>query len=308
MTKKIFIVPVQHIFYALSIAFIWGSNFVAIKLSYEAFTPFTLLTMRFLITAFPLVFFIKRPECSWVLLFKIAIFLWMGQFIFTFLAIYLGMPASIASLVLQVQAIFTIGLTTLIHGYRPTSTEVIGIMISLTGIALIAKRIEGVQNVLGFVFLLLAALSTSYSNLLYRGQTKLNPLGLIVWSSLIPPLPLIALSLLFEGRSAFYDAYQKITLSSSLSTLYTAYFSTVIAASLWAYLLRNHEPARIVPFGLLVPVFSMIAAYWVLNESITLHTLFAGSLIILGLLINQVLSPQIVRQGFQKMQKWLNGQ
>lgn len=278
---------IQHILYAVLIAFIWGSNFIAIKLSYESFTPFALLTIRFIVTAFPLVFFVKKPDCSWVLLFKIAIFLWMGQFIFTFLAIYYGMPAGIVSLVLQIQSVFTICLTIYYFSYRPHWIEIVGIMISLSGITLIALKIEGEKNILGFVFLLVGALSTSYSNLLYRGQKHLNPLGLVVWSSLIPPIPLFILSLIFEGPYAITTSLEKLTLSAGCSVFYTSYFSTVVAGSLWTYLLRNYEPARVVPFGLLVPIFSIVVAYWVLNETVTVNTLIAGSLIILGLFINQ---------------------
>lgn len=212
----------------------------------------------------------------------------MGQFIFTFLAIYYGMSAGITSLVLQIQSVFTVCLTIYYFSYRPRWLEILGIMISLSGITLIALEIEGEKNILGFVFLLIGALSTSYSNLLYRGQKHFNPLGLVVWSSLIPPIPLFILSLIFEGPYALPTSLQKLTLSAGCSVLYTAYFSTVVAGSLWTYLLRNYEPARIVPFGLLVPIFSIVVAYLVLDENVTLNTLFAGCLIIMGLFINQV--------------------
>ncbi|MGN6671609.1 MAG: EamA family transporter [Candidatus Nucleicultricaceae bacterium] len=280
----------QHTFFAILTAFIWGVNFIAIKLSYESFTPFALLTVRFLATVFPLIFFVKKPDCSWLLLFKIALFLWLGQFIFTFLAIYMGMPAGITALVLQVQAIFTVGLTAMLHSYRPRLTEILGIFISLMGIALIGCQIEGKTNLIGFFFLLLGALSTSFSNLLYRGKTNVNPLGLVVWSSLIPPIPLFILSLIFEGPWALITSFERLTFVSGSSVLYTSYFSTVIGSSLWAYLLRNYEPARVVPFGLLVPVFSIVAAFFVLDETVTLETILAASLIILGLLLNQVFS------------------
>lgn len=279
----------QHIFFAILTAFIWGINFTAIKLSYSSFTPFSLLTVRFLATVFPLIFFVKKPDCPWSLLFKIAVFLWLGQFIFTFLAIYMGMPAGITALVLQVQAIFTVGLTVLLYGYRPRLIEILGILISLGGIALIGLQIEGKTNLIGFLFLLLAALSTSFANLLYRGQKNANPLGLVVWSSLIPPIPLFILSLIFEGPTAFITSFERLNFISGSSVLYTSYFSTIIGSSLWAYLLRNYEPARVVPFGLLVPLFSIVAAFFVLSEDISFETGIAATLIILGLLLNQML-------------------
>lgn len=47
---------------ALGVVVIWGLNFVAMKVSLRDFTPFQLGAARYLLAAFPLMLFIKRPQ------------------------------------------------------------------------------------------------------------------------------------------------------------------------------------------------------------------------------------------------------
>jgi O-acetylserine/cysteine efflux transporter len=270
------------------VAAIWGTNFVAIKISYESFTPFVLLTLRFILTVLPLIFIVPRPNCSWKLLVNVALFLWMGQFVFTFFAIYFGMPPGLCSLVLQIQTIFTIILTAIFHQYRPSILEMAGIIVAFSGIALIGLQIEGDKVFLGFIFMIISAFSVSIANLLFKGHTNLNMLSVVVWSSLIPPIPLFLLSLIFEGAMAIPVSFSKLTLDASLCLLYTAYFSTIIAASLWTYLLRIYEPSKVVPFSFMVPVFGIGSSCLILGETFSFRLAIASILVIAGLIINQI--------------------
>ncbi|MBA2814283.1 EamA family transporter [Candidatus Pantoea persica] len=86
---------------------IWGINFVVIKIDVAGMPPFLFAAMRFTLIALPAIFFIKPPETKIALLIFYGMTISFGQFALLFLAMRLGMPAGIASLVIQSQAFFT---------------------------------------------------------------------------------------------------------------------------------------------------------------------------------------------------------
>lgn len=279
-----------HILYALVLALIWGTNFVAIKLSYESFTPFALLFVRFLLAAFPAILFVGKPKAKWKDIIYLSLFLWVGQFSFTFVGIYLGASPGIAPLLLQSQTIFTLILSVIYLHHKPTIGEIIGISVAAMGVGgIVYERFIG-GSFLGYAMLLPAAICVSVSNIQFSRLKSENehPLALVTWSSLITTPVMLCLCLVFEGPFAVYDALSNLTWTSTCSTLYTIYFSTLIAASLWAFLLKSYNPSLVVPFTLLVPVFAMVSSLLVLNEEFSLYSLASSSLILFGLAINQL--------------------
>src|SRR3989338_527551 len=93
---------------ALVVIIVWGMNFVVIKIGLDNMPPMLLGALRFLLAAFPAILFIRRPQIPlrWLLAYGLTISL--GQFAFLFYAMSVGMPAGLASLVLQSQAFFTL--------------------------------------------------------------------------------------------------------------------------------------------------------------------------------------------------------
>lgn len=280
--------PTSHIIYALIIAAIWGNNFIAIKCSYTSFHPFSLLALRFILTLFPAIFFVKRPNCSWKFLISFATFQWIGQFGFCFVAVYMGMPAGLAALLMQIQAAFTMVLSMVFWRYRPHSSEIVGLLIALCGIFIIGSQFNTQQGVLSFIFIMSSALCVSIGSMHFKNRKNLDMIGVVIWSSLIPPVPYLLLSFYFEGGiQGVINDVMHINWISGLSLLYTTYFSTIVATSLWVFLLRQHEPAHVVPYGLLIPVFAITSGYFILDEEFTPLTMSASALVFFGLLINQ---------------------
>jgi len=293
-----------HSFFALIVAFIWGTNFVAIKLAYGSFPPFLLLAIRFTFTIFPLIFFVPKPNASWKLTFMIALFLWIGQFSFIFVGMYLGAPAGLTSLILQSQTIFTLIFSTLWLQYRPQKGEVIGL--TLAGLALLCIAIERFTGGtwIGMAIVCPAAICVSLSNILfakYKPEKPDHPLAMVVWTSLIPPLPMFIASYIFEEPDALMKAWESLTVVTVSSLAYTIYFSTLIATSLWAFLLREYNPSQVVPFTLLIPIFGMGGAAFFLGESYTPMTLIYAVFVLIGLTINQLLRRRIPKQPLRKI-------
>ncbi len=278
-----------HILYALIVAFIWGINFIAIKLAYQSFTPYALLTYRFILATFPLIFFVPKPQSDWKYLFLIALFLWVGQFSFTFMGIYLGAPAGLSSLLMQGQTIFTVILLIIWSEYKPYPGEIVGITIAALGIiAITIDRFDG-GNIIGILTIIPSGACISIANVLINKNQNNNdsPISIIVWSGLLA-IPIMALlSIYFEGPQAMIEPWHKINAVSAMSVAYTVYLSTIIATSIWAFLMKKYIPSLVVPYSLLVPIFGMLGSYAFLQENYSNNTLLSCIVVMIGLLINQ---------------------
>ena len=252
---------------AVSVAVVWGLVFIAIKVGVMETSPLILSALRFVFAAIPAVLFVRPPKATpW----KVALYgllLGVGQFGLLFVAIHEGFPVSLASLVIQAQAFFTVALAWALLSEWPRQAQILGGAIAFAGIALIGStRLAGAS--LGpFVLVVLASLFWGLANLLAKTIGKVDMLAFTVWSSLAPPLPLLALSLAVDGTGPL-EALRRPSLSLLVSVLVIAYAGTVFGFGLWARLLAHYSAATVAPFALLVPVVGMAAGVAAFGESV----------------------------------------
>src|SRR3954463_9609914 len=122
----------------LAVVLVWGVNFVAIRWGVDEVPPLLLTALRYVVAAVPAVFFIKRPKVALGILVGYGIAVGVGQFGLLFTAIKFGMPAGLASVVIQLQVFFTIGLAVLFLGERPRGAQFAGALVAFAGIGVIA--------------------------------------------------------------------------------------------------------------------------------------------------------------------------
>ena len=132
---------------ALLVVVVWGLNFVVIKVGLHNMPPLMLAGLRFLLVAFPALLFVARPKIPLSLLLGYGLTISFGQFAFLFCAISLGMPAGLASLVLQAQAFFTIILGAFIFGERLQGKQLAGIALAIFGVLVLVEASLGGQHV-----------------------------------------------------------------------------------------------------------------------------------------------------------------
>ncbi len=273
--------PRRHVLLAVAVTVVWGVNFVIIDVGLMSFPPLLFAALRFTLVAFPAVFVFRRPAVPlrWVL--GVGTFMSAGQFGLLFVAMHAGLPAGLASLVLQLQALFTIALAVAFLGERPRPLQLAGAAIALTGIGVIAAgRAHGVP--LGALLLCVgAAASWGIGNICNRRAQAPDALGLLVWSSLVPPLPLYGLSLLLEGPHRIGHALGAMTVGGILALLYVVIVSTAFGFGSWTWLLRRYPASRVAPFTLLVPPVGILAAWIALGEKPGAAEV-AGALIVLA--------------------------
>jgi O-acetylserine/cysteine efflux transporter len=270
---------------ALLIVVAWGVNFPVIDIGLRHFPPLLLVALRFVFVAVPAVFFVPRPAISWRWINAVGILLGLGNFGLLFIGMHLGMPAGLSSLVLQSQAIFTLILAALLLSERLTRTHVAGTCLASLGLAVIAVGTSGSVPIGAFLLVVAAALSWAGANLCMRMAKAPAGLGLIVWSSLLPPIPLALVSVIMEGPKTTAAALANVAPESIAALLYLVVLATLFGFGAWHSLLRRYPAGVVAPYSLLVPVVGMLAAWILLGE--TLHAVeIAGSLIaLLGLAV-----------------------
>lgn len=282
----------KHLFIALLIVLVWGVNFIAIHIGLEVFPPFLLSTIRFALSALPWVFFLPRPKASLKLILGYGVFTFALQFGLLFSGIHLGLSPGLASLVLQVQMFFSMGLAALFFKDRPGVWKICGSLISFAGIGVVAVHADGSTSLIGLILTLLAALSWSVGNMFTKKVDAASPLALVVWGNLVA-LPFMALaSLLLEGPAVIGDSFQHISLKTVIAVVYIVYVSTHVGYGAWGFLLKSYPTATVVPFTLLVPVVGFLSSAIALDEALLPWKITASVLVMTGLVFN-LLEKQI---------------
>jgi O-acetylserine/cysteine efflux transporter len=271
---------------AFVVIFVWGMNFVVIKIGLDGIPPMLLGALRFSLAAFPAVLFVKRPAIPtrWLLAYGATISL--GQFAFLFTAMAVGMPAGLASVVLQAQAFFTVALGALLLHERFRAHNAAGLIVAAGGLALIGEQGGMGMTLAGFVLTLCAALMWGLGNIVTKKAGKADMLGLVVWGSLIPPIPFFALSWWLEGPDRIHAALASIGGASIFAVAYLSFIATLVGYGLWAKLMSRYPATQVAPFSLLIPVIGLAAAAALLGEVLSPAQIMGALLVMGGLLIN----------------------
>ncbi len=287
----------RHILLALTIVAIWGVNFAIIKLGLRQVSPLALGVMRFFLAAVPWIFFIPRPNVPLRMIVAYSFLIFALQFGFLFTGMAVGMSAGLASLILQLQVFFTIGLSVMVLGERPTLWQLAGAVLAFCGVGLVAINVGGDVTLIGLVLLIAAAASWGGGNVVSKRISQrsaaVNVFGLVVWGSLFALPPLIAVALVIDPQ-AFLDSFTHLDWISAGSIAYIVYLSTLFGFAAWSGLLGRYPVSTVAPFTLLVPVFGFLGSAVLLNEPLRDWKLIASGLVVAGLCLN-LFGPRLFR-------------
>jgi O-acetylserine/cysteine efflux transporter len=267
---------------------------VASRIALDELSPELMTAMRFSIAALPCLF-IPRPKVAWSLLIAISLTLFLGQFLSQAYGIAHGVPVGLTSVVVQSQALFTIGFAAIAFGERPTPVQTLGIAIAAAGLLMICGTIGYDFSVAAFSVLMVSPISFAVGNLLLRGARGVPMFDLFAWLCLAAAVPLFVLALIADGPTSTWTSLTHISLRSGLCMLMLGAVSTSIAYWLWGRLLRDYPAAQVVPFALLVPFVGSAASSIVFGERFGSLRL-AGMLTVIGGIAVMVLAkrPQIL--------------
>ena len=280
------IMPLRHFLLALAVVAIWGTNFVVIKFALGHLPPLLFAALRFGLVLFPALFFLARPAVPLGNLARYGLLIGVGQFGLLYVAMNGHISPGLASLVIQVQVFFTIGLSMRLAGERVRIFQWFALLLASAGIAIIILHTDGSTTPLGLLLVLLAAFSWAGGNITAKQGAPANILAYVVWSSAFAVPPLIALSLWVEGREAISAALRAADAATWAAVAWQSWGNSLFGYAAWGWLLARHPAATITPMALLVPVFGMGGAALMLNEALPPWKLAAAALVMAGLAIN----------------------
>ena len=279
--------PLSHLLLALAIVAVWGTNFVVIKLSLDAFPPFLFAALRYTFAFLPLAFFIPRPKVSWLNLCAYGVAIGVGQFGILFFAIDGRISPGLASLVVQTQVFFTIGFAMFFVKERLKLYQVVAVSVSMTGLGVIALHTDANTTFLGIALVVIAGLSWGIGNTVSRRAGSINMLSYVVWASGFSLPPLFLISWIFEGGwEQMSSSISSAPMSAWAGVFWQSWGNTVFGYAAWAWLLSKHPAAVVAPAPLLVPIFGMGASAYFLSEPLPLWKMVAAGLVITGLIVN----------------------
>ena len=294
---------------ALAVVVIWGMNFVFMKFALHDFTPFQLGAARYVFAVFPLILFIKRPQMDvkWLVLY--GLFQGVGQFGFVFVALKVGMTAALASVLMQTQVFFTALFGFVLLGERPSRSLQIGLLLAAAGLSCFAMNYVAPQantsslntpatTLFGLIFCVAGASMWAASNIVVRKaqqslkkDSSFDAVAFLVWSSLMPILPFIGLTLLLDAEATRWR-WLAAPWSSWLSIAFLGWVATITAYALWTGLLKRHAANRVAPFSLGVPIVGLTAGVVILGEQITSWQ-WGGIGLVVAALLTVMFGPRV---------------
>lgn len=275
-----------HALLALAVTAVWGTNFVIIHIALEHLPPLLLATLRFTCALVPAAFLLPRPKVPWRNLAAYGVLVGAGQFGALFLAMHGHITPGLASLVVQTQVFFTIGLAMLISGERLRPFQLAALAMTCAGLALIVAHTDGTTTPVGLALVLFAAAAWAGSNMVVRANPGVDMVAYVVWASLFAIPPLFALSLMIEGWPAIQDGLAQADTATWVAVIWQAVGNTMFGYAAWGWLLSRYPVATVAPMALLVPIFGIGASALWLGEPLQLWKLEAAALVMAGLALN----------------------
>ena len=278
--------PRSHLILAVAVMAVWGSNFVVIKLALDHLPPLLLAALRFTCAFLPAAFVLKRPAVTWTNLAAYGALIGAGQFGLLFLAMKGNITPGLASLVVQIQVFFTIGLSMRLTGERVRGFQWLALALATLGLGVILTHSDGSATPFGLGLVITAAFCWSSGNMVSRAAGKVDMLAYVVWASAFAVPPLFLFALIFEGWPAIVTGVESATAVTWAAVIWQAVGNTMFGYGVWGWLLARHPAATVAPMALLVPVFGMGASALYLGEPLQVWKLLAAALVMGGLALS----------------------
>lgn len=272
---------------------LWGLNFSVIKLGVNSVHPLVLTALRFSFAVFPLIFFIKKPDVPWRYLIAYGLSFGVGVWGLTTLSIGAGVSAGMASLLLDMSVVSSLLVGWLCLNETITRNKLLGAGLALLGLILIMSAEGGSVTGKGLVLVLMASMFWSINGLIVKRANTKAIFAFNIWGMLFAPLPLLLLSVIFEGTQVVTELPNQFTQWTLFSVLFQAYPTTLLGYWFWNKMIMKYSVSSVAPMTLLVPVFGILGGYWFYDESIETSQVIAAVLILLGLFVGQMALPKL---------------
>ncbi len=296
----------HHMFLAATTSVVWGLAFVATKFGLESFSAPQLTALRFLIASLP-VLVVPRPRLPWASLVLIGLTLFAGQFLLLFLAFEAGLPPGLASVTQQMHVFLTVLLSAVFLRDVPTARQCAGMIVAFAGLALIGLTVGADLRPAALALALAGVLSWAVGNVLVKCAPPGVPVfPLIVWASLVPPLPALTVSGLQGHGPSFPAALAGASWAGIGGAVYLGAVATMVYA-IWGNLLQRYPAGVVAPFALLSPCAGVVGSAVIFGERFGPLRCAGMALILAGLAVVVLPSGWLRRSGRGAKVRWHGG-
>lgn len=263
---------------------IWGVNFVVVKIGVQEIPATALLALRYGLAGLLLAPFIKWPGwtvAKWCFLQGIFLgVLHHGTFFYTMTL----MPAGLFAIIVNFNVVLVTLMGLFFFKEKVGPRTWLGILIGLIGIMILIGMPSEGTSLYGFFIALLSTFFVSFTYIMMKKIGSIHaPTYIALLSLPIAPI-LIGISLYVDGIE-----WVKTPEDINLLIIGGVIFYQVVLISLthmiWQHLMVKEAMSKMVPLTLLIPIFAVIAAFFILDETLTVYTMIGGLLTILGVAI-----------------------
>ena len=278
---------------------IWGSTWLFIKLGLQDLPPLTFAGIRFVFASGILITIIlargvrwPRKRREWLVMAVVGLL----QFSLNYGLVFWGEQRIPSGLAAVLQSTFPVFGLVIAHFYLPdepiTAKKVVGVLLGVLGVSIIFSHqltIAGRAALLGSIALVMSAFFGSYGNVLVKAYgTQIDPFVLAAGQMICGFPPLLALGIATEG-SPFRFHW---TAMGVLSLAYLVIVGSVIAFTLFYWLVRHMDVTNTMLIALVTPVMAVILGMIVLHEQLSWRLFGGAACIISGIAFIVLRKPQ----------------
>ncbi|MZI95564.1 EamA family transporter [Vibrio sp. CAIM 722] len=283
----------RDILLIITIMVIWGVNFVAIKMGASEFDPFVITALRFFFAAFPLVFFIQRPQVPKRYFIAYGTIFGTGVWGMAACSNSFGLSAGITSILMQFDVLTSVLVGALIYKEKITKQMAVGMVIAMVGLTVSIAYTNGNITPVGLIFIFIASLCWPLASIVIRQSGSTTPFAFTIWGMVFAPIPLLMLSLLMNGTEGIVTTFSHWNSHAWFSVLFQAYPTTVFGYWVWNKMTLKYPMALIAPTTLMTTVFGLIGGYVIYDEHLTQVQWVSCALFLAGIVV--VVYPRKIR-------------
>ncbi|KHN52956.1 DMT family transporter [Pectobacterium fontis] len=289
----------RHFFVVILVVAIWAFNVVAIKLGVTELPPLFMTLLRFVVVAVVVVPFARISREQFKTLMILAFTFGFMHFSLLFVGTHYT-DAGTAAIVVQLGTPFAMIMAAVVLKEKLSVVQAIGIAIALSGVFFLAGSPSS-ASILAMALLLTSAVGWALTNIIVKCSAPIHPLTMAGWLSFLA-IPLVALA------SSIYETGQFAAIENAswrgwFGVLYSAIASSIIAYSLWYWLLKKYPVNKIMPYSLLSPVFAIFFGALFLGDSLNIWKISGATLIIGGTFLALVNPISIFRRYRERLIK-----
>lgn len=294
--------PAYKIFITyLLLCFVWGSTWLAIKMSLESFPPFISAGIRFFIASIT-IYLLMRIRGTELQTDKEALKLYymMGffSFVIPFGLVYWGeqyVDSGLASVLFAVYPFFVaIFSFFMIPNEKIGIIRILGMLLGFTGILIIfhdSFSLKITDYILGMFAIVISAIMQSFMAVTIKKRGKyLNPLTMNFIPMLIAGIVMVLIGLLVEDLNKI-----NLTEKGVFAVLYLAVIGSVVTFTSFYWLLKKVSVIIMSLIAFITPVVAIFLGWLLYGETLSEKHVIGTSLVLIGVLIANLPSNSLER-------------